>query len=975
MHKNLDFLNDFISDIPVGIARSNSLGKESNQFNQYFFDMFGWDQSDIDTIEKWFTNAYPNEVYRKEMIKLWTRMVEDTENHKKTFSYPVRVKVRCKNGNDKWCEARYYRKENYNYGIFTDISDQVLNEEDLKSTNLHYKALLSSTGDGYWSTDINGFLLDVNEAACEMLGYSNEEMLGKHISSIEVMQDEDEIKANIAAIIEKGHKRFETKHRHKDESVIDVEVSASYFDIDGGTFFALVRDVSHRKMYQEFSSLRLKLSTLVHEDTSKENLLQTALDIMEDLTDSEIGFFHFVDKDQENVSLQVWSTNTLEKMCFAEGQSFHYPISEAGVWVDCIHQNKSIIYNDYEALTHKKGLPEGHAPLKRFITVPIYRYESIVAIIGVGNRSSNYNQKHVELVEQMADTTYEYYERLYAESQVEYMAYYDTLTGLPNRQLFFDRMAQARALTLRNEQFLAVCFLDLDKFKPVNDLYGHHIGDALLQKLAERFINTLREGDTIARFGGDEFALLLTGIESVNKAEETLNRIWYMVNTPFEIEEHRIHVSCSIGATIYPTDDSDPDTLLRHADQAMYQAKEDETMNLVIYEAVENIHKKEEEELVEAFNNGLLNGNALLHLQPKINLNDGSIIGFEALIRWNHPEKGMLYPGAFLPAIENTPIEFKLGEWVVEKAIKILKSWHENEMYYTLSVNISPHQIQLNGFAEYLKNLLGKYPKGLVKYLELEILEVAAISDIKSVVNVMNICAELGVQFSLDDFGTGYSSLTHFHRLPINILKIDQNFVKDMLDEQADLDIVEGVLILAKALKRPVVAEGVETLEIALMLKYFGCDYAQGYGIAKPMPLENVKPWIKTWNDSNSWDTILEHKKLAESDDINVAIFSHKRWIDEVVSFVDNPNEDMSILSDSSCIFERWYKGVGRDRHGLKESYAFIQAKHHKVHETASKIMNLLLEKKLNQARSMISILFADEEDLVDLLIKMDQQS
>lgn len=970
---DIDYLNEFIDDFPIGIARNDTTGELPNRFNKFLLEMFGWDSSDIDTMDKWFSKAYPDEQYRNQVLQLWQEKIDQTEAQGKYYSEPFNIRVTCKNGSSKWCEVRYYRKDHFVYGTFVDITNTLNLNHSLDKERQKYKALLDSTQDGFWMVDNTGTIIDVNEAYCVMSGYAKDEIIDSKVSLFEAIQNEEQVKQNIEHITKSGGALFETSHYKKDGSKFDVEVSVSYADIESGIFFSLIRDTTQRNLENKLSNFRLKLSNLVHENVTKEVLLQTAIDEAEELTNSQIGFFHFVDDDQEHVSLQVWSTNTLEKMCFAEGQSFHYPISEAGVWVDCIYQKKAVIYNDYDSLPHKKGLPEGHAPLKSFISVPLFKNGKIVTIVGVGNKESDYTQQDVEIVEKISDIAYEYHRLLVAESKIEFMAYYDILTGLPNRELLNDRLKQSIALSNRTNKPVAICYLDLDGFKPINDKFGHQYGDKLLKLFAERFKEHVREGDTIARVGGDEFVLVLTGFELQKDLKEILVRLIDVSNIPFEIDQNRVHISCSIGATIYPIDNSDIDTLIRHADHAMYQAKEIGKSNYIIYSPIEDIDLQENEKLFKDFSYALENSEIVLHYQPKINLHDGSIIGFEALSRWNHPEKGILYPGSFIHIIENTPQEIALGEWVIKEALYVLNDWHDKGYEYTISVNISPRHIQLEGFSDYLEKALSFYSKPLASKLELEILEVAGIGDVVNVVEVMNKCKSLGIKFSLDDFGTGYSSLTHFHRLPIDILKIDQNFVMDIIENADDLDIVEGVIKLAQTLKRPVVAEGVETLEIALMLLYLGSDYAQGYGIAKPMPLDNIQDWISSWKNNKLWKHMMKFKDIKGEHSINVALFSHETWMEEIQGLI-NGTLNETPASKTTCQFSKWYKGAGRTMYSDKESYPFLQAIHHELHEIADDIYESILDKNIENAKKQYKLLKSRSKEFKSLVKKMEKQ-
>ncbi|MBN2823933.1 MAG: EAL domain-containing protein [Campylobacterales bacterium] len=971
--ERLNFLHEFIEEIPVGIARNNTNKIESNYYNDYLLKMLGWSSDEIDTMEKWFANVYPDEAYRQYITQIWTKMIDDTEQKHLPYSYPIEVKMACKDGSFKWCNVYYYPKDEYMYAIFTDISLQKEQYAQIQEKSEEYHALINSMFDGLLITDINGKILDANNAYCTMSGFSQDELIGMQVSDIEVVHNPKEILANIQKAFRKGHALIQSKHRKKDGDIWDVEISLSFAHTQSGSkLFSLVRDVTQRTIEDTLNKLRIELSSQIHHSNiSLDNLLQLVLDRTETITQSQIGFFHFFDSQTQNVSLQVWSSNTLNKMCFAEGNSVHYPLEKAGVWVDCIHQNQSVIYNDYASLPHKKGLPHGHAPLTRFISVPLFQDDKIVAIVGMGNKESDYTPYDTIMVEKIAQLALEYYARLKAEIEVKHLAYHDKLTGLPNRELLADRLQQARANAKRNNDLVAICYMDLDGFKPVNDTYGHHVGDELLIQIAKRFKEHIRDGDTIARIGGDEFVIVLTGLEVLAQVHQSLERIHNIINQPFVINTHRIHITCSIGATLYPSDDNDTDTLLRHADQAMYQAKESPNTDYIIFNPTGNLNY--ERKMKEDFTQALATSQLTLHYQPKIRLKSGEIMGFEALLRWNHPQKGLLYPDDFLSIITATALEIPLGEWVIAQALKLLYQWHQTKIPYSLSVNISPKHIQTHEFFNFVNKELLKYPKTIAKKLDFEILETAAIGDTQLVIKNITQCKSLGIGFLLDDFGTGYASLAYFQRLPVDKLKIDQNFIKKILENSEDLNIVEGILNLSQSLQRPVVAEGVESMEIALMLLYMGCDYIQGYAIAMPMPLDEALQWGFEWVENTQWKRLLKYQKRYNNRDLCVAIYSYSNWVDKIEAFVKQGRTIPSI-DEKDCQFTHWYKGVGRDRFGTRESFPFIQAIHQQAHSTAQKIHQALQMHNHQKALELLDKLKLIQQQLVKLLLELEKQ-
>jgi diguanylate cyclase (GGDEF)-like protein/PAS domain S-box-containing protein len=441
------------------------------------------------------------------------------------------------------------------------------------------------------------------------------------------------------------------------------------------------------------------------------------------------------------------------------------------------------------------------------------------------------------------------------QEQLEHVAHFDVLTHLPNRSLLADRLSQAMLQCPRHEQSLAVVFLDLDGFKQVNDVYGHDVGDELLIGLSLRMKEALREGDTLARIGGDEFVAVLVDLTTVEDCEPVLERLLLATSKSIAINDIVLNISASIGVTLYPQDNVDADLLMRHADQAMYVAKELGKNQYHLFDTAHDDAVKVQRESLEAIRIALDNHQFVLHYQPKVNMRTGTIVGVEALIRWQHPERGLLNPIEFLPVVENNPMSIELGEWVIDTALTQIGQWLSLGLNFPLniSVNIAAVQLQQSDFTQRLTTLLAAHPEVDSRYLELEVLETSAIEDVSHVSAIMDDCIALGVNFALDDFGTGYSSLTYLRRLPASMIKIDQTFVRDMLMDNDDLAIVEGVIALAKSFKRDVIAEGVETIEHGTALLELGCELAQGYGIARPMPANDIPAWVKDWKPDNNW--------------------------------------------------------------------------------------------------------------------------
>ena len=437
--------------------------------------------------------------------------------------------------------------------------------------------------------------------------------------------------------------------------------------------------------------------------------------------------------------------------------------------------------------------------------------------------------------------------------QISWQAGHDTLTRLPNRTLLSDRIGQAIAHAQRQEQLLLVCFMDLDGFKAVNDLHGHALGDKLLIEVAHRLVNVVRGDDTISRLGGDEFVLLLSEINNMDEIDILLTRILEEMARPFLIGQNILKISASIGTTIYPFDSSDNDTLLRHADQAMYQAKQSGRNRFHLFDASMDHQVQEHHQKFSRLELALAQNELCLYYQPKVNLKSSKVIGMEALLRWKHPEHGLRGPLDFLPLAEDSDLIVDIGNWVLNEALRQISVWHAAGHDWIVSVNIAPRQLQRHDFVTNIQTILARHPGAPANQLELEILESTALEDMDHVRSIILACQDMGIVISLDDFGSGYSSLAYLRNLPVNTLKIDQSFVRDMLDDEEDCALVDGILQIARTFKREVIAEGMETAAHGALLLKLGCDTAQGYGIARPMPAEEVARWSVLFKPDSGW--------------------------------------------------------------------------------------------------------------------------
>jgi diguanylate cyclase (GGDEF)-like protein/PAS domain S-box-containing protein len=693
----------------------------------------------------------------------------------------------------------------------------------LKARDEQMHLVLAGAELGFWDWDINTGTVERNERWANMLGYTYNEIKNttKQWSDFIYPDDRDKAWKSIDDVMKNHSKSHNIEYRmltkegeirwiHDQANVMQRNSDGKPLRMSG-----IHNDITHRKLADE--KVKLAASVFTH---ARESIVIT---------------------DTAGIILDVNETfTTMTGYSRAEVIGKNPRLLKSG-------KQTAEFYADMWATLHKEGHWHGELWNKRKNGETFIEMKTISAVQDEHNNATHYVALGNDITEIKEH-----------QKQLERIAHYDVLTHLPNRVLLADRLSQAMLHCNRQKQSLAVVFLDLDGFKAINDAYGHDVGDELLVSVSVRMQEALREGDSLARLGGDEFVAVLTDLTTVEDYEPVLERLLLAASKPVTIDNTVLNISASIGVTIYPQDNVNADQLMRHADQAMYVAKESGKNRYHLFDTAQDVAVKVQWESLEAIRTALDDLQFVLYYQPKVNMKTGTVTGVEALIRWQHPERGLLNPIEFLPVIENNPMMIELGEWVIDTALSQIEQWQQMGLSYPLStsVNIAAVQLQQPNFSKRLTAIIADHPNVDPCYLELEVLETSALDDVQHTSTTMNVCMALGVKFSLDDFGTGYSSLTYLRRLPANIIKIDQSFVRDMLDDADDLAIVEGVIALAKSFKREVIAEGVETIEHGKVLLQLGCELAQGYGIAKPMPADEIKAWISNWKPDKSWQSI-----------------------------------------------------------------------------------------------------------------------
>jgi diguanylate cyclase (GGDEF)-like protein/PAS domain S-box-containing protein len=526
------------------------------------------------------------------------------------------------------------------------------------------------------------------------------------------------------------------------------------------------------------------------------------------------------------------------------------------------------------------------------------------------------------------------------EIQLERMAHYDGLTGLPNRILLADRLRQAMSQAHRRQQKIAVAYLDIDGFKDINSQYGHTAGDTLLITLGARFKAALREGDTLARLGGDEFVAVILDIESIEAGELTLNSLLTAAAEDVRVDDKLINVTVSMGVTFYPQmEEIGEDGLIRQADQVMYQAKLGGRNCYRKYDASQDLTIRGRYEGREQIRRALSEREFVLYYQPKVDMRTGKVTGAEALIRWQHPERGLMAPASFLPIIEDHPLAIELGEWVIDTALLQIETWLKVDLEIPVSVNVGAMQLQQADFVDRLSALLAAHPRVGPGQLEIEIIETSALSDMLKASQVLNACHKIGVSIALDDFGTGYSSLVYLKRLPANVLKIDQSFVLEMFEDPENLTILEGVLGLASAFRLNVIAEGVESFDHGLVLLQLGCEIAQGYGIARPMPGDEFPRWVAEWRPDPRWAHVKQLKPAGR--EMLFASVEHRAWVIAIEAYLQGKRNFPPPLDINQCRFSSWLNEESRKLIVPLPAFEATRHLHSQLHELVSKICTL----------------------------------
>ncbi|TMH04237.1 MAG: EAL domain-containing protein [Betaproteobacteria bacterium] len=724
--------------------------------------------------------------------------------------------------------------------LFEDVSERKAAEEANRQLLLHYRAIFENASAGIVFTR-RGICETCNPQFAALFGYASPEAVTNQPASVLYRSSDDYCEMGRLAepVLARGEPLdVEWQMRRADGALIWVRLHAQAVgggDLSQGTIW-IAEDISERRRAEQVLQQTLMEQEAILENASvgivflKDRVVQRCNRRFAELFGYAPGavlgqttrFIYASDEDFQRSGAEAYAF-------LARGQSHtreQHLVRRDGsrFWCRVTGRSVDLQRPGQESVWLAEDVTEQHAAREDLEA----RVQQRTAELADANR---------RLVQEIA-------EREQAESRVRHLANHDELSGLPNRRLLFDRLTLALALARRAGELVAVVFLDLDRFKTINDSLGHAVGDELLRSVAQRLAGVVREGDTVARLGGDEFVLVLPQLSAANHVVTVAEKVVETLSLPFHVHGHELHITASLGMALFPGDGDSPETLLRNADSAMYHAKEAGRDNYQFFASQMNVSAAMRLELENDLHHALQRDELFLEYQPRIDVQHGHMKGVEALVRWQHPRLGVLYPGRFIPLAEETGLITRLGEWVLHRACRQVLAWQQQGAEaFPVAVNLSPRQFRQHDIVERISAILTDTGVS-AQLIELEITESTLMQHTDQTTELLLRLRAMGLSLAIDDFGIGYSNLSYLKRLPVAQLKIDQSFVRDLAVDPTNAAIVSTVATLANKLGLSVVAEGVETLEQLDLVRRCGCGQAQGFLFSRAVPAEQVLPML-----------------------------------------------------------------------------------------------------------------------------------
>lgn len=803
--------------------------------------------------------------------------------------YVIEYRILTRSGQEKWLWEKGHGVYDSNgeaislEGFITDITELKQAEAALGQAEAKYRSIFENAVEGIFQTTPDGSYLTANPMLAKIYGYdSPEELITtltdiRHQLYVDTSRREDFIRLVQEQDAVWG---FESQIYRKDSSIIWISENARTIrDLNGQLlgFEGTVEDITARKQAEEELRQRDSLLQGVAEatshlltDTDYEVAITKALATMGKVVDVDRVYIYqnhpHSQTGEPAMSMRYeWVSEAVEPSIHQPHWQ-NQPYSAFGMtrWYEAFLNGHSIsgVVRELPALEQKLL---GKDQILSILIVPIMIDDQLWGHVGFDDcqterQWSNYEES---ILLAMAASFGGAIKRQQAEATIRYQAFHDLLTGLPNRMLFNDRLPLALANANRYNHMLAVLFLDLDRFKTINDTLGHAVGDLLLQAVAQRLAGCMREGDTVARWGGDEFTLLLPQIQSAEDAAKAAQRLIDSLKPAFHLEGQELYISSSIGIALYPADGEDAQTLLKNADAALYRVKEQGRNGYQIYTPAINSKASELLALESRLHHALERNEFVVHYQPQVNTDTWEITRMEALIRWIHPELGFVSPRVFIPLAEENGLISTIGEWVLHTACAQNKAWQNAGISpLRVAVNLSARQFQDHELVGTIAHILADTQLE-ANFLELEITETTAMQNVDFTSVMLQQLHGMGIHISLDDFGTGYSSLGYLKKFPLHTLKIDQSFIRDLTTDANDTAIASAVIALGRGLNLSVVAEGVETQEQLVYLRSLNCYEMQGYLFSKPMPAEEATEFLQTYQ-AHSLFAVLQDPSALE---------------------------------------------------------------------------------------------------------------